>query len=79
MVVFLLNRSIMLPNNGANTVLKNLIAPYIPSSNPEFVLEIITHDIMIISILSADPTKISENQSFLKYIFFNWPGYFICY
>ena len=67
----------MLPNNGAKNVLKNLVAPYIPSISPEFVLVIITQDIINISILSADPIKISENQSFLKSVFFSWPGYFI--
>ena len=78
-VIFLLKRSMTLPNNGAKIVLKNLVAPYSPSSNPEFVLVIITQDIINISILSADPTKMSENQSFLKYVFFNCPGYFIFY
>ena len=67
----------MLPNNGAKNVLQNLIAPYVPSISPEFVLVIIIQDIINISILSADPIKISENQSFLKLVFFNWPGYFI--
>ena len=67
----------MLPNNGAKNVLKNLVAPYIQSISPEFVLVIITQDIINISILSADPIKISENQSFLKSVFFSWPGYFI--
>lgn len=76
-VIFLLKRSMTLPNNGAKIVLKNLVAPYIPSISPEFDLVIITQDIINISILSADPIKISENQSFLKLLFFNWPGYFI--
>jgi hypothetical protein len=76
-VVFLLKRSMILPNNGAKNVLKNLVAPYVPSISPEFVLVIITQDIINISILSADPIKISENQSFLKSVFFSWPGYFI--
>jgi hypothetical protein len=67
----------MLPNNGAKNVLQNLIAPYVPSISPECVLVIIIQDIINISILSADPIKISENQSFLKLVFFNWPGYFI--
>ena len=67
----------MLPNNGAKNVLQNLIAPYVPSISPEFVLVIIIQDTINISILSADPIKISENQSFLKSVFFSWPGYFI--
>ena len=70
----MLNPSIIPPITGAKIVLKYLTAPYIPYNNPEFVLVIITHGIIKISMLEAKPSNKSEIHNFLKFAFLSCPG-----